>query len=90
MTDLTPLETLDDAVRTFAASIDDTGTIGGWVLAWEASAITDEPGMLPLIHAAGYTTGPATSPATAHGLASALAHVCRNATIDSMTSSDDD
>jgi hypothetical protein len=91
MTDETPLETLDDAIRVFAAAIETNGgTLGAWVLAWESSDITSEPGVLPLIHTAGYATGPATSPATAAGLAAALSTMCKNVTIDTMLSGGDD
>lgn len=90
MTDATPLQRLDDAIHEFAQALGNEGTVSGWVLAYESTRITSEDGVVPLVHNAGYSIGPATSPAAADGLASALADLCRVQTVYSMNADQDD
>lgn len=67
--DLTPLEKLDDAIRSYVEeTVEDPGMLAGWVLVWQEQSIGDEPGMLPLQWRRDITMGASTSPEAALGL----------------------
>lgn len=90
MSDPTPLQLLDDAVHAYAATVDgeDGGAVGAWVLAYEATALIDEPGIQPLTHRQGYAIGPGTSSTSGEGLAASLAVLCRRVIVGSMSGGD--
>jgi hypothetical protein len=90
MSDLTPLQRLDDAIHEFAAALGNEGAVSGWIVAYETTRITNEEGLVPLVHNTGYSVGPATSPAAATGLASALAELCRDEIVYSLRAEPDD
>ncbi len=69
MSDLTPLEKLDDAVHEFFEALGDEGNISGWVLAYQSSKLNTDSTFLPLSFASNFTSGASTSPETAMGLA---------------------
>lgn len=75
MSDLTPLEALDDAIRTFVDTLDDTQAgefMSGWVLSWQQTKVTSDPGLLPLASANDYTLSPSTTLELAIGLTRAM------------------
>lgn len=73
MSDQQPIEKLHDAIEAFVREIGgDEGILSDWVLSWQMSALTDEPGMAPLMTTSDYTVGPSTTIAPAMGLARQL------------------
>lgn len=68
MSDLTPLERLDDAIREYSKSLGLEGDLSAWVLGFQMTKITDDARFLPLTHAEGTALGASTSRATALGL----------------------
>lgn len=68
MSDLTPLEHLDEAVRAYVDATEGVGFVSGWVVAYETQTMTTEEGVLPIMTSFDYTMGAATSPTTAVGL----------------------
>ena len=94
MTDLTPLEKLDDAVHEFYAYLIEEegaqGNISGWVLAYQSSKINPDSTLLPLSFGSEYTMGASTSPETAMGLAHLTAARLERALVFSDNGDDDD
>jgi hypothetical protein len=68
MSDPTPLERLDEAVREFSAACDNEGIVAGWVIAYQLTAITQEEGVSPLLSRPDYTMSPSTTGELATGL----------------------
>jgi hypothetical protein len=69
MSDLTPIEILDDAVRAYVAALDDhNGELSSWALCSQTTKIEYSEDRMPLMHQPDLTSGPSTSPATALGL----------------------
>lgn len=69
MSELTPIQKLEDAIHTYLDECEDDGALTAWVLAWQTSRINADPDLIPLSFASNFTMGIATSPETAIGLA---------------------
>ena len=69
MSELTPLQKLDDAIHEYFAALEQEGTISGWTLAFQSQTLNSNSDLLPLSFASDFTMGPSTSPETAMGLA---------------------
>ena len=69
MTDLFPLNELDEAVRAYLDACNpEHGALGGWVLVWQEQRIIAEPGFLPLATSNDVMLSPTTTAETAAGL----------------------
>jgi hypothetical protein len=67
---VTPIEKLQEAVQQFVAEVDgdEAGMVTAFILGYECTRFTDEPGMDARVAATDYTTGPGTTLTTAVGL----------------------
>jgi hypothetical protein len=63
-----PLEKLDDAIRTYSEECGDDGVVSAWALSFETQQLSADERLLPLQHATAFVMGPSTSPAAAIGL----------------------
>lgn len=78
MSELTPLQKLDDAVHEYiraTTEADENRAVAGWALGIETTAIVFEDGAIPLADAQHYVVGPQTTTAQAIGLARYVAGV---------------
>lgn len=69
MSELTPLEKLDDAIHTYFQECEHSGDLTSWTLAWQSSRLSSNPDVLPLSFTSSFTMSASTSPETAMGLA---------------------
>lgn len=65
-----PIRKLESAIAEYlnASAEDDDGLPGAWVLCFQRTRVTDEPGMLPLQDTTGYVIAPDSTGATGLGL----------------------
>lgn len=67
---MTPIEQLQEAVQQYASAVngEESGVVSAFVLGYEQTSFTDEPGIEARVTAVDYATGPGTTIATAIGV----------------------
>lgn len=68
ITEPTPLQRLDEAVREYVEAAGPEGDLAGWALAFQTQRIVPDENLIPLAFASDFTFGAGTSPEAALGM----------------------
>lgn len=92
MTELTPLQKLDDAIHEFAKAtgLKEQAWISGWVITYSTVQIEPAEDSLPMVSGANYAIGPQTTMTDAAGLAKFISLAIEKAAWDLLTHNEEE